>query len=151
MRFIHIVQAAAAHLLIAAAIILATLPPQKSPDGTRVTRKIDPAFRESPASAVDAETSQTPRFEVTARQEGNRLRISGTVFGGLPCRRLQLKLQLQQESSAPIYHTLTVAGTGGPKPASFRSERRIRGTEAAPAAPWQATVQSHRCLPQNHP
>ncbi|HHP7234323.1 MAG TPA: hypothetical protein ACFCUC_06810 [Desulfobacterales bacterium] len=148
MRFYDIVGALAAHLLIAAAVLLATLPPENEPNGAAVDRNLDPVSEPSAPPAASAPTpvaSGEPRFEVHALQKANRLLISGTVFGGRPCKRMQLQLRLQQASGPDLHHSLTVDRLAGSSTTSFRSERRITGPPPVPEAPWNVTVQSHRC------
>jgi hypothetical protein len=148
MRFYDIVRALAAHLLIAAAVLLAALPPENEPIGAAVDRNIDPVSEPSvppPASEPAPTASGEPRFEVYALQKADRLLISGTVFGGRPCKRMQLQLRLQQASGPALHHSLTVDRLAGSSTTSFRSERRIAGPPPMPEAPWNVTVQSYRC------
>lgn len=152
MRLIDIILALCAHLLIGAAVLLATLAPESPPAPHRVTGRIDMPLRQTtamPSSGPEASAPADPRFMVRVHPVGNRLQISGEVFGGPPCQRMQLQLKLQPETGAgpALYHTLIVSDTGAQRNVPFHTERRIDGSDAKTAADWAATVQSHRCVP----
>jgi len=145
MRITEIVSALVAHLFIGALVLVTTLPGNETLRH-RLTRKIQspPEAGSRPGSKPAAAPTDL-RFEIRARQDEDRLHISGHVTGGPPCRRMQLRLKLQPDSGQPLYHALTVADTGAGRRASFQSIRRLGPMDTDAPAQWEASVQSHEC------
>ena len=103
-----------------------------------VTRTFFKPLHTTPAQAV--------RMEITAVEKNHELLISGKLFDGSNCKRLQIDLELQAEDGRKIFHTLILGDIAAAGQRPIRSKRRLSPSSDGPPVTWRARVSSLRCL-----
>ena len=85
-------------------------------------------------------------MEITPVEKNNELMLSGKLFDGSDCVRLQIDLELRSDNGRKIFHTIILGDVDAAGERMIRSKRRLpSSTDALPVA-WTAHIASLRCL-----